>query len=201
MATISALMAISGVSVPLLGIIGFLIMPVFSIAVFTYFLVPSARKRKSLIMGVLGTLALLFLIMTLVIIKTFLFNVYVVKGNSMSPVISDGDTIIISKIVKPKPEDVVVFKFPEDINRFHVQRVIGVPGEELVFDGWYVNVANRDAKYRLSDSRENAGDRYTIFLEDNEYYVLGDNFEASHTYESPIHKIFIEGVVIFGEAK
>ncbi len=103
-------------------------------------------------------------------------------GVSMETTLKDGDEIIINKlnyrILDPKRNDVIVFKQSgKEHSYYDIKRIIGLPGEKLqIKDGMiYINgeeieeIVNADAmnNYGLADEE--------ITLEENEYFVLGDN--------------------------
>jgi signal peptidase I len=125
-------------------------------------------------------------------IRYYLIQPFYVKGASMEPTFLDQEYLIINEIgyrfEPPKRGDVVVFKYPRDPQEYFIKRVIGLPGEKVqVKDGnvYIFNEANqwrgqileepylsRDLKtYGLSDD--------VTTLNDHEYYVLGDNRNAS----------------------
>ncbi|EIT86002.1 signal peptidase I [Fictibacillus macauensis ZFHKF-1] len=78
-----------------------------------------------------------------IIIKKFLFEQYVVYGQSMMPAIENGNRLIINKVSylfsNPKRFDLVVFHANK--NEDYIKRVIGVPGDSIVYknDELYVN--------------------------------------------------------------
>lgn len=105
-----------------------------------------------------------------------------VIGSSMEKTLFAGDPIIIDKfsyrLTDPKRFDVIVFKQGGDEHSYYnIKRIIGLPGETVIIkDGIiYINgeiledIVNVDemANYGLTAEE--------ILLEDNEYFVLGDN--------------------------
>jgi len=103
-------------------------------------------------------------------------------GISMESTLSDGDPIIINKLSyrfsNPKRFDVIVFKQTgKEHSYYNVKRIIALPGETIqIKDGIiYINdepiedIVNADEmkNYGLADE--------AITLEENEYFVLGDN--------------------------
>lgn len=104
---------------------------------------------------------------------------FVVEGASMEPNFSDGDYILIDEITyrfrEPERGDVVVFKNPRNESEFYIKRIIGLPGEEVVLSGNLVKING----VPLNESYLPVG--YTITgelifnLDDDEYFVMGDN--------------------------
>lgn len=103
-------------------------------------------------------------------------------GISMESTLQDRDEVIINKFsyrfTDPKRFDVIVFKKSGNEHSFYdIKRIIGLPGERLqVIDGEiYINgevvkdIVNVEGmnNYGLADEE--------ILLEENEYFVLGDN--------------------------
>lgn len=103
-------------------------------------------------------------------------------GVSMETTLKDGDEIIINKIsyriTDPKRFDVIVFKESgKEHSYYDIKRIIGLPGEKLQIKNGsiYINdkviedIVNTDVmnNYGLADE--------VITLEENEYFVLGDN--------------------------
>lgn len=108
-----------------------------------------------------------------------------VSGMSMYPTLSDGDNLIVDKISyrfrDPERYDIIVFPFQYKENTFYIKRIIGLPGEEVqVKDGEvYINGEELGEDYGR-EPMENAGIAADpITLGEDEYFVLGDNRNAS----------------------
>lgn len=124
-------------------------------------------------------------------IRYFLFQPFIVKGESMAPNFESGDYLIVDEISyrfsTPQRGDVVIFKYPKDENQRFIKRVIGVPGETVVVENGQVSVTDAqgekvvlDEKYLPADLKT-YGDTNTT-LKENEYFVLGDN--RTYSYDS-----------------
>ena len=123
----------------------------------------------------------LFSLFIVFIINTFLFKFVKVYGNSMYPTLIDGE-YGISSILNFKTEgierfDIVIIYIPE-INEYLVKRVVGLPNETLSYKNneLYINGNLVDEPF-LKNAYTN--DIKEIFIEENEYYCLGDNREHS----------------------
>ena len=107
-------------------------------------------------------------------------------GESMSNTLEDGNSIIVNKMIyrftSPKRYDVVVFKQSGNEHSFYnIKRIIGMPGETIqIKDGFvYINGEKLEEKF-VFEPMNNGGlakDEYT--LDNNEYFVLGDNRNQS----------------------
>lgn len=78
------------------------------------------------------------------IVKQFVLEVFKIPSDSMFPTlngdISNGDRVVVNKmrflVGKPERWDVTVFKYPLDVTRPFIKRLVGLPGERLsVVDG------------------------------------------------------------------
>lgn len=120
-------------------------------------------------------------------IRTFLFQPFFVKGQSMDPTFENGDYLIVDELSyrfrDPERGEVVVFKYPNDPSQRYIKRVIGLPGETVEIKGGKITIINEkgkellDEKY-LPSNILTLGDA-NIALSQEEYFVLGDNRMAS----------------------
>ena len=141
---------------------------------------------------VFGFEILKIIIIALVIvlpIRYFLFQPFIVKGESMVPNLHSGDYLIIDEIsykfADPKRGDIVVLKYPLDNSQRFIKRIVGLPGETVnISDGKVAitkdgkDIALDETDY-LPDLRNTDG-VLNIVLKDNEYFVLGDNRQFSY---------------------
>lgn len=122
-------------------------------------------------------------------IRYFLIQPFYVQGASMEPNFLDGDYLIIDEISyrlnEPERGDVVVFKYPLDTSQFFIKRIIGLPGETVRIEDGRIFIVGGESREKIilneSDYLQNA---YTaggieVTLNDNEYFVLGDNRGSS----------------------
>lgn len=127
-------------------------------------------------------------------IRYFLFQPFFVKGQSMEPNFENGDYLIIDEISyrfrDPQRGEVVVFKYPNDPSQRYIKRIIGLPGEIVEIEDGKVVIFNQDTPYLplrsqildesdyLSSFVFTAG-RVRATLDEDEYFVLGDNRASS----------------------
>lgn len=146
---------------------------------------PKRKKWKSELIEIL-----VFTIIALAIViplRLFIAQPFVVSGDSMVPTFEDNDYLIIDEISyiigEPKRGDVVIFRFPQDPDRFFIKRVIGLPNETVEIKNNQVIVYNNDYPegFILQEDHivvPTEGSSQMI-VGDNEYFVMGDNRVAS----------------------
>ena len=120
------------------------------------------------------------------VIRTFLFEPVRVDGHSMDDTLANGEIMFVTKpeylTGDPQHGDVVICHYPDRGNTNFVKRVIGVPGDTLMFVD---NVLIRngevvDEPYLTPSRNQNGFSMLPITLGENEYFVCGDNRDNSH---------------------
>lgn len=118
------------------------------------------------------------------LIITFVGQRTVVDGESMRPMLNDGDNLIVDKISyrfrDPQRFDIIVFPFRYKEKTYYIKRIIGLPGETIFIDedgGIYIDGEKLEENYGRevirADNRGRAAQPIT--LGDDEYFVMGDN--------------------------
>ena len=114
----------------------------------------------------------------------FCMEVITVRGNSMQPAYYDGDTILMNKLDyrlhDPKRYDAAVLELENGSTvHYTVKRVVGLPGERVRISEGRMYI-NGKVQKRFSDRIISAGlAAYEITLEEDEYFVIGDNYNNS----------------------
>ena len=149
-----------------------------------------------------------FALVTLLIVipvRLYVAQPFIVNGSSMDPTFETGQYLIIDEIGyrfgDPIRGDVIVFNAPPDPKKFFIKRIIGLPGEtiELKGDKIIVKNATNTEGFALDESylKNNTGQyaRASIALKNNEYFVMGDNRNASFDSRAwgPLKKDMIVG--------
>ena len=121
-------------------------------------------------------------------IRYFVFQPFVVRGQSMEPSFENGDYLIIDELSfrfrEPQRGEVVVFKYPNNPTQRYIKRIIGLPGETIEIQNGKIVIINNetsqtlDESAYLSSSLVTPGETRTT-LADGQYFVLGDNRVAS----------------------
>lgn len=117
-------------------------------------------------------------------IRYFVFQPFIVKGQSMTPNFAEGDYLIIDEISYqfrgPQRGEVIVFKYPGDLSQKFIKRVVALPGEVVEIKEDRVRIYNGDRTQVLDESEylpasvQTIGDT-SFELGEEEYFVLGDN--------------------------
>ena len=120
------------------------------------------------------------------VIRTFLFEPVRVDGHSMDDTLANGEIMFVTKpeylTGDPQHGDVVICHYPGRGDTNFVKRVVGVPGDTLMFVD---NVLIRngevvDEPYLTPSRNQNGFSMRPITLGENEYFVCGDNRDNSH---------------------
>jgi len=143
-------------------------------------------------------------------VMTFVVQAFQIPTGSMEPTLLVGDFLLVNKLVYSNPstaldkailprrdirrKDIVVFKFPEDLKKDYVKRVIGLEGEKLEIKEKqvYINDQPIVESYKVhNDSRvftKNGYYHYDDAIRDNfgpvvvpkgHCFVMGDNRDNS----------------------
>ena len=122
-----------------------------------------------------------FIILLLVTVglRYFVLKPVSVKGHSMEPTYTDGETGFSFKIGKDNPDrnDIVVINVNNKSNSGEyliIKRVIGLPGETLEIKGQNVYINGKVLEESEVQYHRDMDD-LKITLADNEYFCLGDN--------------------------
>ena len=91
-------------------------------------------------------------------------------------------------IREPEPQDIIVFKYPEDETKDFIKRVVGTPGDkvEVIDKVVYINQVAQSEKYAIHTdpyiyrSEEKERDNFgPIVVPEDSYFVMGDNRDQS----------------------
>lgn len=162
--------------------------------------------RRKLFMDIVLTGLISMSILALVFLLTV--QVVTVQGYDMTPTVNDADRLFVFKQGKIKRFSLVSFKTPN--NQQMVERVIGLPGEEVEFREGQLWINNQEVSERFLSTlfteyikepvikdfhiSELTG---TLKIPENYYFILGDNrkYATDSRYFGMIEKKDIIGVV------
>jgi signal peptidase I len=96
-------------------------------------------------------------------LRSFLYEPFKIPSSSMVPTLVIGDLILVNKftygvrlpiinkkiidINDPQRGDVMVFKYPKDPSLDYIKRVIGVPGDKIVYKNKRLTVNGKEVSY------------------------------------------------------
>ncbi len=120
-------------------------------------------------------------------VRYFLIQPFVVTGASMEPNFYDSEYLIIDEVSYRLRDihrgEIVVFRPPNSPESFYIKRVIGLPGETVQILEGEITIFNDDypnGKVLVEDYIEDyTSGQVRVTLGLNEYYLLGDNRDAS----------------------
>ena len=139
----------------------------------------------------------LIIIIVVILIRTFIATPIRVNGASMDPTLIDGETMILNKLALNI----------RDINRWDIvvartdgsnviKRVVGLPGERVKYEDGvlYINGEAVEDNFSLTITY----DFNEIKVDENEFFLLGDNRRISQDSRNPqignIHRDDIRGI-------
>ncbi|KPG73303.1 signal peptidase I [Enterococcus sp. RIT-PI-f] len=132
----------------------------------------------------LGFIAIFALFLFL--LRQYVFTPVIVKGDSMDPTLHDGERVIALKQTEIERFDIITFIAPDDTGRNYIKRVIGLPGDQVVYqnDTLYINGTAYDEPYL---------EAYKTTLDDG--FPLTDDFDMSlfNETEVPEGKLLVLG--------
>src|SRR3989344_539573 len=118
-------------------------------------------------------------------VRWFLFQPFVVTGDSMRPTFHDGNYLIIDELTyrfrEPARGEVVVMRFPRDPSQYFIKRIVGLPGEHIVIKEGRVTIHNGEHPEGLTleepylASQSITHGNIERKLASDEFFVLGDN--------------------------
>ncbi len=141
-------------------------------------------------------LVIIFSLIALVPIRSFLVEPLSMKGNLMSPTLTEGDYLLIKKFGHNYQRgDIIAFYYNSKKGIF-IRRIIGLPMERIEIINGNVLIDNEI----LNESRYYNGktlDNVNLKLNADEYFVLRDNREEDLLVLDLINKEDIIGKIFF----
>lgn len=114
-----------------------------------------------------------------------------VEGASMEPTLYDGDNLIVDKLTyqfeDPQRFDIIVFPFQREPEIYYIKRIIGMPGETVqIIDGAvFIDGERLWESYGREVIRDAGQAKDPVTLGEDEYFVMGDNRNASADSRDP----------------
>lgn len=159
--------------------------------------------------------AAIIAILLALFIRAFVIQAFKIPSGSMKPTLLVGDHILVNKFIygikmpftdhyvlqikKPKPGDIVVFKWPRNEKKDFIKRVIGVEGDkvEIKDDVLYVNEKKIETRFvrEYADTDLRRAQQYLELLGETEHPIL-DVFNKHEDFGPiivPKNAIFVMG--------
>ncbi len=136
------------------------------------------------------------IIIAVILIRTFIITPVRVDGASMDQTLEDGQILLLYKLANVDYGDIVVLD-EEKEGEIIIKRIIGMPGDTVSIrdNTVYVNGEEVEEDYAYGET----SNYEEITLDDDEYFILGDNRPISKDsrYFGPVKEDEIIGKVIF----
>jgi len=144
-------------------------------------------SKKPLIKKIIVQIIIWFVEIAIVITLAYFLDHYALErttmlGDSMETTLLDKDKIIINKVAyqfkEPERYDVIVFKQSDKEHSYlNIKRIIGLPGETIQIEDGNIYINGEPITEPVStETINNSGlAAEEILLDENEYFVLGDN--------------------------
>jgi signal peptidase I len=131
----------------------------------------------------------------------WVFQVSVVQGNSMYPLFSTGDILIVDKLslwFQPIQQgELVVFLYPRDLSKEYLKRVIGCPLDTVKIEDGQVWVNGKELSFPGEIEHQSSTKDGIRTLLTAEFFVMGDNRPVSQDSRDfgPVPQGYIKGRV------
>ena len=122
-------------------------------------------------------------LLVILIIRSFIFEPFRIPSGSMIPTLQVGDFIIVIKypyglrfpvlekkfieIGEPKRGDVAVFRLPSDPKTHYIKRVIGLPGDRIIYRNHRLLINDQSIPLTKTDNLS----RYSEVIDDHKYSI------------------------------
>ncbi len=130
------------------------------------------RRLRSLLLSLVATAVVIFVLFRLVL------AIAVVEGSSMTPALQDGDVAVFLRLgASYKTGDIVLVETDDGTEQ--VKRIVALPGQTVDIDNetgtLFVDEEELLEAYIYEETYTGRLIGYPIELDDDEYFVLGDN--------------------------
>ncbi len=140
---------------------------------------PNWKQRiSSLIKDIVSAFVIVLLL------YTYVFQFSQINGNSMYPTLKDGERVIVEKVTgwagSFERGDVITLKYPKDISRNYVKRVIAFENETVTIRNGVVYVDGVELDEPYVKNVEPYENLPSVTVPEGYLFVMGDNRPASY---------------------
>lgn len=155
---------------------------------------PKLKEKKTVKQYIKELIPYVIILLVVIVIRTYFVTPIIVNGESMQPTLKGGELMILNKRASISRFDVVVVDIGSEKI---IKRVIALPGESITCENGIIYV--NDKKQEENYSKGVTPDFEKVKLDDDEYFVLGDNRENSLDSQElgPFKKDLIKGKTSF----
>ncbi len=127
---------------------------------------------------------ILIALLIVIPVRYFIIQPFIVHGSSMEPNFYSNDYLIVDELSyrfhTPQRYEILVFRAPNHPQQYYIKRIIGLPGETVDIHDDQVFITNKNGKsFQLKEdfisSSVTTVGNVKITLDNQQYYVLGDN--------------------------
>ncbi len=134
--------------------------------------------------------SLLIAVVLALLIRTFIVQAFKIPSGSMQPTLTPGDRILVNRFIyrfkEPQRGDVIVFKYPQDMKKDFIKRLVASGGEDIAIAGGNIvingEVVTEPAilkKRQYYNRGSYGGQGQTVTVPEGYFYVVGDNSGSS----------------------
>ncbi len=142
-------------------------------------------------------------------IRYFIFQPFLVHGQSMEPNFGQNDYLFIDQISyrfrDPQRGEVIVFRYPQNPFHRYIKRIIGLPGETIEIKNGQIIISKQGFSPQILNENDylpsnlTTPGRIKTQLNKDEYFVLGDNrnFSSDSRHWGSLKREYIIGRTFF----
>jgi signal peptidase I len=146
------------------------------------------------------------------VIRSFIFEPFRIPSGSMMPTLLEGDFIFVKKFAyglrlpvtetkiietgEPKRGDVVVFRLPSDPSINYIKRIVGLPGDDIVYAHQRLTINGKPMQLKRGEDGAFDALVFNEDLDGREHDILITNAQFSTrdgTYKVPEGHYFVMG--------
>jgi len=150
-------------------------------------------------------------LLIVLVIRSFVFEPFRIPSGSMMPTLLQGDFIFVKKYSyglrlpvtetkiletgEPERGDVVVFRLPQEPSINYIKRVVGLPGDTIVYENHRLTINGELVELERSPDASPAEPVYLEYLDDRMHEILITNSYSvkDGIYTVPDGRYFVMG--------